>query len=60
MWLLKTIIVLLIVRAVGMIKKGSDKHINKIPESPSLFRKLQKALYFVELIISSGDCYQCK
>ena len=36
MWHLKSITVLIVVKTLGMIKKGTDKHINKIPGSHSL------------------------
>ena len=39
MWYLKTINVPVIVGALGMTKKGSDRHINKIPVNPSLYEK---------------------
>ena len=35
MWHIKTTIVPVIVGALGMIKKGTDKYINKIPGTPS-------------------------
>ena len=35
---LKTTTVPVIVGTLGMIKKGKDKHINRIPDSPSLYR----------------------
>ena len=56
MWHLKTTTVPVIVGALGMIKKGSDKHINKIPGSPSQY-EIQK-LHFAELLISLLDYYQ--
>ena len=34
---LETIIVLVILGPQSMIKKGTDKHINQIPESPSQY-----------------------
>ena len=45
MWHLKTTTVLVIVGALGMIKKGIDKHINKISGSPSLY-EIQKTAPF--------------
>ena len=33
-----------IVEVLGMIKKGSDKHINKIPDSSSLYEIQKLAL----------------
>ena len=36
MWNLKTTTVIAIVGSQNIIKKGTDKHINKIPSSPSL------------------------
>ena len=44
-----------IVGALGMIKKGTDKHINKISGSPRQYKNLN----FVELLISFGKYYQC-
>ena len=43
MWNLKTTITIVIVEALWMIKKGTDKHSNKIPGSPNLY-KIQNAL----------------
>ena len=40
-WHLKTIIELVKLGALGMIPKGTDKHSNKIPVSPSLY-EIQK------------------
>ena len=45
MWHLKTIIEPVIVGALGMIKKGTDKLINYIPGSPSLYEIQNKTLY---------------
>ena len=42
MWHLKTATESLIVGALGMIKKGIEKRINKILESPILFEILEK------------------
>ena len=42
MWHLKTSIV--IVGALSMIKKGTDKDINKIPESPTKYEIQNNAL----------------
>ena len=42
---LKTITMAVIVGALGMIKKGTDKHINNIPVSPSLY-EIQKIALF--------------
>ena len=50
MWYLTTITVLVMVEALSMIKKVTDKHINKIPDSPSLY-EIQK-LHFAEQLIS--------
>ena len=44
MWHLKTTTVPVIVGALGMIKKGTDKHINKIPVSFSLNGNFKIAL----------------
>ena len=51
MWYLKMTMMSVKVGALGMIKKGIDKHINKIPSSYSLYEK-QKKLHFAELLIS--------
>ena len=37
MWHLKTTTVPIITGALGMIKGGIDKHINKIPDTPSRY-----------------------
>ena len=37
MWYLKTTTVPVILGALGMIKKETDKHIYKIPGSPNLY-----------------------
>ena len=42
-----------IARALGMIKKGTNKHIYKIPDSPSEYK--YKKLHFAELFISLGE-----
>ena len=44
MWHLKTTTVPVIVGALGMIKKGADKYINKIPGSPGLYEIKRSAL----------------
>ena len=54
---LKTIIIPVIVGAPGMIKKGKDQYMNKIPSSPSQYEK-QKKLHFTELLIFFGENYQ--
>ena len=41
MWHIKTPAVPEIVGALGMIKKGTDKHVNKIPDSLILY-EIQK------------------
>ena len=43
-WHLKTTAMLVIVGARGIIKKGTDKHIIKIPDSPSLYHIQKIAL----------------
>ena len=55
MWLLKTTIIPLIVGTLSMIKKRTDKHINKILSSLNLY-ELQK-LQFAEMFISLGEYY---
>ena len=52
MWNHKTINVPVLVRAMGMIKKGTDKHINKTPGSPWLYDIQQ--MRFAEQPISLG------
>ena len=47
---LKTITVPVGVGALGIIKKGTDKYINNIPCSPSLYETKKK--YFAERFIS--------
>ena len=42
MWHLKINTVPVIVRALGMIKEGTDKHFKKIPGSPSQYQIQQK------------------
>ena len=54
MCLLKITTVLLIVGALGMIKKGTHELINKTPSNPSLY-EIEK---IVELLIFSGEYYQ--
>ena len=44
MWHLKTNIVPVIVGVLGMMKKGTDKHISKIPDSPSFYELQEIAL----------------
>ena len=39
-----------------MIVKGTDKHMNKIPDSPSLNET--KKMHFTELLISLAKYYQ--
>ena len=50
MWHLKTTFVSVIVGDLGMMKKKTNKHINKIHSSSNQY-KMQK-LHFVELLIS--------
>ena len=42
MWQLKTTTIPVIVGALGMIKKETDKHIKKIPYCPRLYEILKK------------------
>ena len=48
---LKTITVPELMEALGEIKKGIDKHINKLLDSPSLYDDIKK-LHFAKLFIS--------
>ena len=51
MWHLEITTVPVIVGALGIIKKGIDKHINKVPGNLRLY-EIQKKLHFAELFIS--------
>lgn len=55
-WYLKISIIPMIIRALGMIKKGIGKNYQN-PCLP-LFTRVSK-LYCVELLMYSGDCYRC-
>ena len=48
MWRLKTITVPVIMRALGIIKKTIDKHINKIPGCPSPYEIKKNCIYVTE------------
>ena len=54
---LKTTTVPVIGGALGMIKKGTHRHINKIPGSPRQYES--KKLHFSELLIALGEYYKC-
>ena len=54
MWLLKSTTVLVIVGALVMIKKETDKYINKIHSSPSLY-KMQKKNCILRSCSSSDE-----
>ena len=56
MWHLKITTVPIIVGALGIIKKGTDKYINKIAGSPKQY-EIQKKLLFAELLVSLGEYY---
>ena len=56
MWHFKTTTLSVIVEALHMIKKGTNKHTNKTPGSTWQY-KIQN-LHFVELHISLGECNQ--
>ena len=58
MWHLKTTTAPVIVGALGMIKKGTDEHINMIHGNPSRCER-QKKMPFVKLLISLGEYHQC-
>ena len=58
MWQLKTTTMPIIVGALGMIKKGSDKHINRIADNPNQY-EIQKNLFPV-FLISLKDYNQCE
>ena len=36
LWHMKTVTIAVVIGALGMIKKGTEKHLEKIPESPNL------------------------
>ena len=57
MWHFKTTRVLVIVGTLGMIKKETEKRINKIPDNPNQYEK--QKMHFAELLISLEECYQC-
>ena len=57
-WCLKTNTVPVIVKVQGMIKKGTDKHIKKIPVGP-IQHEIQKKLHFAERFILLGEHYRC-
>ena len=62
MWHIKTIIVPVIVGTLGMIKKGKDKHINKITDCSRQY-EIQKKMHFAELLestINMTEKYQPK
>ena len=56
-----------VVGALDMIKKGTDKHINKIPDSLNIDeiektkkqKTKNKKKHFAELLISLEEYYQC-
>ena len=58
MWLFKTTTEPVKVGALGMIKKETDKYINKILSRTSNYEI--KELHFAELPISFGSYYQCE
>ena len=45
MWHLKTTDVAIIIRTLGMIKKGADKHIYKIPGNPCI-QEIKKIAFY--------------
>ena len=44
LWHMKTVTIPVVIGALGMIKKGTDKHLEKIPGSPNLDEMQKKAL----------------
>ena len=58
MWHLKTTTAPLIVGALGMIKKGAEMHINKLPDSRGPHEIIFK-MHFAELLISLKEYYRC-
>ena len=54
MWHLKTTTTPVIMGALGMIEKRTDKHINKIPGKSSRY---EIQLHFAELLISLGEYF---
>ena len=53
----KTPTVAVQMKALGIVKKGRDRHILKISSSPSLY-EIQK-IRFAQLLISFGVYFQC-
>ena len=58
MWHLKTTTEIVIVGALYIVKKNTDKYTNKISGSPSLC-EIQKKMQLAKLLISLGEYYQC-
>ena len=44
LWHMKTVTIPVVIGALGMIKKGTEKHLEKIPGSPNLAEKQKIAL----------------
>ena len=57
-WHRKITIMPVIVGALGMINKETNKHINKIPGNARLY-EIQKILHFAELLISLEEYSYC-
>ena len=51
LWHMKTVTIPVVIGALGMIKKGTDKHLKKIPGSPNL-DEMQKKKHLQALLIS--------
>ena len=45
LWHMKTVTIPVVIGALGMIKKGTDKHLEKIPGSPNLDEMQKKNTY---------------
>ena len=44
LWHMKTVTILVVIGTLGMIKKGTEKHLEKIPGSPNLAEMQKIAL----------------
>ena len=44
LWYIKTVTIPVVIGALGIIKKGTEKHLEKVPESPNLAEMQKLAL----------------
>ena len=59
MWQLKISIFLIVVGALGLVKKGTAKHLEKIPGKQNL-AEIQKIVLTSTAHVLRILCYQCK